>query len=285
MNEKTRPYHVVDLTPSRRVMINMLDLSESKHCMYGLLEVDVTIARQFITEHKARTGETLSFTGFLTLCLARAVDEDMAVQAYLKGRKQLVLFDDVDVGLMVEKKSGEKRALMGHVIRGANRKTYLEIHQEIRTVQSAPVPSNRGMPRWFRSAMSLPWPLSKLVKTSLKMIMSRNPTMPVSMAGTVGITSVGMFGEGHSGWGLFPVTQALGLVVGSIAWKPAVVEGRIEPREILNLTAAFDHNVIDGAPATRFTRRLVELIESGYGLETDEITSVSNTEAAAILAA
>lgn len=46
-----------------------------------------------------------------------------------------------------------------------------------------------------------------------------------------------------------------------------MVEGRIEPREILNLTVLFDHNVIDGAPATRFTRRLVELIESGYGLD------------------
>jgi hypothetical protein len=75
-----------------------------------------------------------------------------------------------------------------------------------------------------------------------------------------------MFGEGHSGWGIFPVTQVLGLVVGSIAWKPAVVEGRIEPREILHLTVTFDHDVVDGAPATRFTRRLIELIESGYGL-------------------
>jgi pyruvate/2-oxoglutarate dehydrogenase complex dihydrolipoamide acyltransferase (E2) component len=55
-------------------------------------------------------------------------------------------------------------------------------------------------------------------------------------------------------------------VVGGIAWKPAVIEGRIEPREILNLTVTFDHDVVDGAPATRFVRRLVELIERGYGL-------------------
>jgi pyruvate/2-oxoglutarate dehydrogenase complex dihydrolipoamide acyltransferase (E2) component len=79
----------------------------------------------------------------------------------------------------------------------------------------------------------------------------------------VGITAVGMFGEGHSGWGIFPVTHVLGLVVGSIAWKPAVIEGRIEPREILHLTLVFDHDVIDGAPAARFAQRLVELIESG----------------------
>jgi pyruvate/2-oxoglutarate dehydrogenase complex dihydrolipoamide acyltransferase (E2) component len=270
MSEKPGSYRIVDLSAGRRMMINMLDLSEPKHSMYGLLEVDVTAARQFIAGHKARTGETLSFTAFLTLCLARAVEENKAVQAYRKGRQQLVLFDDVDVGVMVEHKVGEKRALMGHVIRGANRKTYRQIHDEIRAVQSAPLPPNRGLPPWFRTAMLLPWPLSSLFKVLMRMIGRHDPTIVTAMAGTVSITSVGMFGEGHSGWGIFPATEVLGLVVGSIAWKPAVVEGRIEPREILHLTVAFDHNVIDGAPAARFTRRLVELIESGYQLVDDQ---------------
>jgi pyruvate/2-oxoglutarate dehydrogenase complex dihydrolipoamide acyltransferase (E2) component len=266
MNAKTGPYHVAELPAGRRAWVNTLDLSWTPHSIYGLLEVDVTLARQFIAEHEARTGETLSFTGFLACCLARAVDEDKAVQAYLKGRKQLVLFDDVNVGLMVEGRIGERRALMGHVIRRANRKTYMEIHQEIRSVQSEPVPPTRGMPGWFRSAMLLPWPLSRLVKALLGMIMRRDPTIAVAMAGTVGITSVGLFGGGHNGWGLTPTGHSLALVVGGVAWKPAVVEGRIEPREMLNLTVVFDHDVIDGAPAARFARRLVELIESGYGL-------------------
>lgn len=269
MSERVGTYRVIDLPPARRVMINMLNLSESDHRMYGLLEVDVTDARRIIAGHKAQTGERLSFTGFLTLCLARAVDEDKAVQAYLKGRKQLVLFDDVDVGLMVEQKIGGKRSLMGHVIRRANHKTYREIHEEIRTVQSTPAPG-RGLPSWFRTALLLPWPFSKLFKALLLMIMRRDPTIPTSLGGTVGITAVGMFGEGHSGWGIFPTTQVLGLVVGSIVSKPAVVQGRIEPREILHLTVAFDHNVIDGAPAARFTHRLVELIESAYGLKEDK---------------
>jgi pyruvate/2-oxoglutarate dehydrogenase complex dihydrolipoamide acyltransferase (E2) component len=267
MSEKPGPYQIVDLTAGRRLMINMLDLSEVKHSMYGLLEVDVTVARQLIEEHRARTGETLSFTAYLACCLGRAVDENKSVQAYLKGRKKLVLFDDVDVGVMIEHKVGENQALMGYVIRGANRKTYREIHDEIRSVQSAPLPPNRGLPPWFRTAMLLPRPLSGLFKASMRAVGRRDPTMVTSMGGTVSITSIGMFGEGHSGWGIYAATGVLGLVVGSIAWKPAVVEGRIEPREILHLTVVFDHEVIDGAPAARFTQRLVELIESGYGLD------------------
>jgi pyruvate/2-oxoglutarate dehydrogenase complex dihydrolipoamide acyltransferase (E2) component len=267
MSMNALPHHVVDLASGRRLWINALNLSGPTHWMIGLLEVDVTVARQFIAEHEARTGEALSFTGFLVYCLARAVDENKEVQAYLKGRKQLVMFDDVNVGLMVEHKAGEKTALMGHTIQGAQRKTYREIHQEIRTAQSEPVPPSRGMPTWFRTAMLLPWPLSKLVKALMGIATRRDPRIRVSASGTVVVTAVGMFGKGHSGWGIALTPVSLSLVVGSIAWKPAVVEGRVEPREILNLTVLFDHEVVDGAPATRFVRRLVELIESGYGLD------------------
>jgi len=267
MNEKIGPYHIVELPPGRRIWVNTLDLSWPAHTMYGLLEVDVTIPRQWIAEHKRRTGETLSFAGFLTYCLARAVDEDKTIQAFRKGVKQLVQFDDVNVGLMVERKVGEKRALMGHTVQAANRKTYREIHDEIRRVQEEPVPAGRGMPSWFRSAMLWPWPLSRLVIALLRLNNRRDPIIAVSMGGTVALTSVGLFGGGHNGWGISPTFHPLGLVVGGIAWKPAVVDGRIEPREILNLTVSFDHNIVDGAPATRFVRRLVELIESGYGLD------------------
>lgn len=268
MNKNTGAYQIVELAPGRRIWVNTLDLSWPAHSIYGLLEVDVTVPRQLIAAHKKRTGETLSFAGFLTYCLARAVDEDKTIQAFRKGSKHLILFDDVNVGLMVERKVGEKRALMGHTVLAANRKTYREIHDEIRRVQEEPVPPGRGMPSWFRSAMLWPWPLSRLVIALLRLNNRRDPTIAVSMGGTVALTSVGMFGGNHSGWGISATPQPLGLVVGGIAWKPAVVEGRIEPREMLCLTVTFDHDIVDGAPATRFVRRLVELIESGYGIET-----------------
>lgn len=270
MKEKLGTYTVIDLPPARREVPNLLDLYWWKHSVYGLLEVDVTEARQLIEEHKTWTGEVLSFTGYLAFCLARAVDEDKSVQAYLKGRKQLILFDNVDVGLTIERQMGGTRAPMGYVIRRANHKTYLEIHQEIRAVQARPAPPSKGMAPWLRFAMTLPGPLPKLFGALLRTLMRRDPRISVAQMGTVGITAVGMFGRG-SFWGLTPPMHSLFLIVGSIARKPAVVNGRIEPREILNLTIAFDHDIVDGAPAARFGRRLVELIESGYGLVEGEV--------------
>ena len=267
MNQKIGPYHVVDLPASRRETPNMLDVYWWKHAVYALLEVDVTTPRQFIAEHKVHAGEGLSFTGYLAYCLARAVDEDKSVQAYLKGRKKLVMFDDVDVGLPIEREIGGKRTPIGYVIRGANHKTFLEIHQEIRTVQTKSASPSRGMPRWFQVGLLLPAPLSTLFVALIRAAIRQDPTLTVALGGTVGVTSVGMFGKGHSsGWGLTPPMHSLFLIVGGITRKPVVVEDRIEPREILNLTVGFNHDVVDGAPAARFVQRLVELIESGYGL-------------------
>ena len=38
--------------------------------MYALLEVDVTVARKFIEDREAKTGEKPSFTGYLISYLA-----------------------------------------------------------------------------------------------------------------------------------------------------------------------------------------------------------------------
>jgi hypothetical protein len=272
MKEKPGNYHVVDLPEARRDTPNFIDIVWWKHWIYGLLEVDVTLPRKLIKEYEARSEEELSFTGYLAYCLARAVDEDKLVHAYLKGRNQLVVFEDVDVLLMIERQMGETRAPMGHVVRAADRKSYLEINREIRAVQNRPVPPGKGVPPLMQRLMLLPWPLPRLFISLIRLYMRHYPANMASKGGTVGITAVGMFGE-HSGWGVAPNGHSLDLVVGSISRKPAIVEDRIEAREILNLTVVFDHDVVDGAPAARFVERLVDLIESGDGLAEEQLKS------------
>jgi pyruvate/2-oxoglutarate dehydrogenase complex dihydrolipoamide acyltransferase (E2) component len=265
MNRKPRSYQIVDMPAARRDTPNSIDIIWWKHWIYGLIEVDVTVPRELIREYEARSDEELSFTGFLAYCLARAVDEDKQLHAYLKGRRQLVVFDDVDVLIMVERQMGEIRAPMGHVVRAANRRSYMEINREIREVQARPVPRGKGMPPLMPRLMQLPWPLPRLFVSLFRFYLRSNPAGMTAKGGTVGITAVGMFGE-HSGWGLTPNGHTLDLVVGTISRKPAVVEDRIEPREILNLTVVFDHDVVDGAPAARFVERLLDLVEGAAGL-------------------
>jgi pyruvate/2-oxoglutarate dehydrogenase complex dihydrolipoamide acyltransferase (E2) component len=113
--------------------------------------------------------------------------------------------------------------------------------------------------------MSTPWPLPRLFIRLIRAVGRRDPTRLVNAAGTVGVTALGMAGRG-GGWGLAPAGQSVLLIVGGIARKPAVIAERGEPRYMLDQTVAFDHDVVDGAPAARFMKRLIELIESGYRL-------------------
>ncbi len=80
----------------RRMAPDIGWLTRGRYTIRGLLEIDVTRPRQLIREHKARTGEALSFTAFLAACTGRAVDADRRVQAMRNWRGSLVIFDEVD---------------------------------------------------------------------------------------------------------------------------------------------------------------------------------------------
>jgi hypothetical protein len=68
---------VVPYPKLRRIIAVMLRSFQRMPMIHGLLEVDVTKARARLREHKA-------------------------VQAYRKGRNQLILFEDVDVNTQIE---------------------------------------------------------------------------------------------------------------------------------------------------------------------------------------
>ena len=50
------------------------------------------------------------------------------------------------------------------------------------------------------------------------------------------------------------------LGVSRMQWKPVWRDGEFTPRLILPLSLSYDHRVIDGADAVRFTRRLAALV-------------------------
>ena len=96
-------------------------------------------------------------------------------------------------------------------------------------------------------------------------ILPLNPHWLKRIGGTVSVTAVGMFGEG-GGWGIPIPLYTLNLTLGGIATKPGIIDGRIEPRDYLSVTLSFDHDIVDGAPASRFADRLKRLIEGAEGL-------------------
>jgi len=247
---------------AQRQIGDLLDLAARRHTMHALLELDITDARRAIRAQRAETGEPLSFTAFVVACLARAIDEDKTLHAHRKGRGELVLFDDVDVTVLVERTVEGAKIPVPHIVRAANRKSPAQISREISSAVVGAVPYARAR-QWLPLWLLVPG----LIRRAVLSRVLADPRRRRRLSGTTFVSSVGMFGHGTA-WGI-PQAQnyTVGLTVGGIARKPGLVKAdggeRLEPREFLSLTLGIDHEIVEGAPAARFTNRLKALIEDG----------------------
>jgi pyruvate/2-oxoglutarate dehydrogenase complex dihydrolipoamide acyltransferase (E2) component len=282
MQNRKPGFEVVALPRAQRQITDWLNYAARRHTMQALIELDVTDARRQIRAARARTGAPLSFTAFIVACVARAIDEDRLIHAHRRGSGALVLFDDVDVAVAVEHRVEGARIPVPHVIRAANRKSPTAITREIgeAVTEADPYASlRRLLPLW----LLLPGPIRRLLLS----VWLGDPVRRKRLTGTTFVSAVGMFGTGTA-WGI-PMGQnyTFGLTVGGIDRKPGIVRGpdgeRIEPREFMSLTLTFDHDLVDGAPAARFTRRLSELISEAEILDGEVVPAGPIAAAAAEL--
>ena len=251
-------YDILPFPPERGLGVDAGYLGTGRHVTYGLVEVDVTKARKLRRQFSGRDGTTLSFTAFIVASLGRAIAASPKVQAYRDWRGRLVVFHDVDVVTMIEAEKGA--VAIPHIIRDASRRTVRDISDEIRSIQASPGKSEQ-QGALVRLAPRIP----RFLRLLFFRVVKRNPHWFKDLQGTVVLTSVGMFG---GGWGIgFLPTHTLGVTVGGIARKPGVHDDRVKVREYLHLTLSFDHDIVDGASAARFARKLTELIEIATVLE------------------
>jgi pyruvate/2-oxoglutarate dehydrogenase complex dihydrolipoamide acyltransferase (E2) component len=253
-------YTIVPFSKGRQMVSHILDIGRGKHIVHGLVEVDVTKVRQYIRDYEAATGTDISFTAFIATCLGKAVDMNKHVHAYRAGGNQLVLFDDVDVTTTIEVEIEGEKFPISHVTRAVNKKTYQDINQDIQTAQAGGAKS-QSAGGTLQFLMMLP----SFIRQFLLRWTFGNPYSRKAYGGTVLLTAVGMFGRG-GGWGIPFILTTLAVTLGGITEKPVVVDGQIEIRELLSVTVSFDHDIVDGAPAARFTQQFIDLIERGYGL-------------------
>jgi pyruvate/2-oxoglutarate dehydrogenase complex dihydrolipoamide acyltransferase (E2) component len=260
-------YEVRPFTKDRQNIVLVTTEGKRRRNAHALLEVDVTRARAMMQQAKGEKHGDVSFTGWVIKCIAQAASEHKLLNAYRLGRRKIVMFDDVDVSMPIEREVNGTTILMGYIIRKANEKTVAEITQEIRSVQQKPVGESlqafdNQLTPWERRFLHAPLFVKKLGLVLTR----RNGLFKKEHIGTIGVTSIGMKGRfpgfviGMGG----PIGTFIGL--GGIVEKPWMVLGRILPREILHMTIHVDHDVVDGGPLARFTDRLVELLETGVGL-------------------
>lgn len=260
-------YEIIDFPKERIPTLDFLAIGDNKHYIKGLFEVDVTKGRRIIKSYEKEHGIKLSFTAWLLKCIGTAASEFKEVHSMMKGRNKIISFDDVDISIAVEKETKSGKAVIPLVIRKANIKSVRNIHNEIRAAQSeeingATVLGEHSIKNWIKYYVLLPKSVRRfIIKKYLK-----NPFRIKKLMGTIIVTAVGMFGNMH-GWAIPTTSHPLAFAVGGITEVPRIKDNKFKIHEYLTITVLFNHDVVDGAPATRFINRLKNLIESNYGLD------------------
>lgn len=262
-------YSVIDFPKSRIGTFDLGQIGRTKHHIAGLLEIDVTDARSRLRTLRRESRIAISFTSWLIKTISIAITEQKEVHALLhRSRRKLIVFDDIDFAIVVEKEVDGKLAPLPLVIESANRKTMGEIQQEITTAKNQNV-LNEGdyvlADKLTALQMKLYYLLPAVIRLlALKFILSR-PLLRKKLMGTVILTSIGTK-RGFPGWFIHKSYHNLSFGVGSVVKKPWVIRDEIKVREVLNLTILLDHDVIDGAPMARFVSHLSHLMETASGL-------------------
>jgi pyruvate dehydrogenase E2 component (dihydrolipoamide acetyltransferase) len=251
------PGYTLDQVPrNRRPVLDRLIGASRRFQVHALVEFDVTEAKSRIVDADPR----VSWTGFVIATIARAVALHPEVNARKAGSR-ILTFDRVDIGATVERQWRGDSALDIVTIRDADTTSCAEISELLHEAKFGPAQDHRqsGM---AAQLWRLPGPIRRV---AFRMAATR-PRVAATFGPAVGVTSLGMF---SSGWGwaipLAPLTVIA--TVGGVEERPVVHDGRIVARPMLPMTLSFDHAVIDGAPAARFTATLRTLVETAAVFE------------------
>ena len=185
------------------------------------LELDVTELQSLRIEASSKGGATIGLAHALTKACAETLKRHPALNSVISSGA-ILRFDEVNVGFAVALKDG----LIVPVIRGAEDKGLGQITAEMDELAER-----------AREGKLLP---DEVV----------GGTFTISVLGSVdGFTPILSSG------------QSAILGVGRSVEKPVVRRGEVVVREMVTVSLTVDHQVIDGAVAASFLRRLQQLVE------------------------
>ncbi|ARU61240.1 hypothetical protein CBW65_09725 [Tumebacillus avium] len=192
-------------------------------------EVDMTelvAYRAHANELLAPTRQKITYLPFILKALTTALKSHPHLNAHMDDAAgEIVLHSDYHIGIAVDTEDG----LMVPVIKHADRRSLLDLAAAAKT-------------------------LTDQAKTrTLALDDMRGGTFTISNMGPIG----GLFATPILN---YPEVAILG--IHAMQDRPVVRGGEIVIRTMMNLSLSFDHRVIDGAEAVRFTNKIKQLLET-----------------------
>jgi pyruvate/2-oxoglutarate dehydrogenase complex dihydrolipoamide acyltransferase (E2) component len=247
-------------TPNRQVIHDMLSRARRFHApVTGSFELDVTDTRARMRALR-RKGLKIGLVTYLVRATAMIVRESPSLQRHLfttwYGRPREVVFDHIACTLIVARKgpTGET-LLLPLVIQDVDRLSLAEIDALVSHHRDAPIESLEQFQALER--------VKKAPRLALRWFSYKarsDPDFYLRYFGTYGLSSLIDPGGPMTAMATYANT-AVAFLPSTLKERPWLHQGKIVPREILNMSIVVDHNLIDGAESLRLAHRFRDLVE------------------------
>jgi pyruvate dehydrogenase E2 component (dihydrolipoamide acetyltransferase) len=220
------PLELIPLAGVRAITAERMGRSHSEAARVTLTAQADATALVALREQLARDAIQVSYNDLMIFVAARALREHPRLNASLQG-EQIAVWQRIHIGLAVD----TARGLLVPVVHDADRYSLAGLADRTRELIER-----------AQAGRSTPQDLS---------------------GGTFTVTNLGMFGiDAFTPIINLPECAILG--VGRISRQPVLVGDRVVGRQMVWLSLAFDHRLVDGAPAARCLQRIVQLIEKPH---------------------
>lgn len=220
--------------------------------VYAVVETNVEPALRYLEKIRQKTGQKITLTHFTGKALAHTIEKYPDLNCILRfGR--LYPRKTIDVFFQVASDKAGKD-LSGTVIREANRKSLVQIAQEmqgrIAAVRTKDDPDFKKMKKTMGSFPGF------LIGTVLKLagffmyglnLWSPLLGSPKDAFGSVMVTSIGSIGLEMAFAPLVPYSRvSMLMAVGATKETPIIKDGKVEIARVSKICVTFDHRIIDG---------------------------------------
>jgi pyruvate dehydrogenase E2 component (dihydrolipoamide acetyltransferase) len=241
--------------------------------VYGLLEIDVSKALQYLEQLQKQTSVKVTISHLVGKATAIALKQRPEINGLIRfariyQRKHVDLFYQINVPGDPNDPVG-KAKLSGEVVRKAETLSAVQIAEELNQRASHLKKGGEGELSKSMDMMKLiPWSMMYwALKFSAFLTYGLGLNLkflgiPRDPFGSVMITNIGSIGVDLAWAPLVPYTRVpLLLTVGAIKDRAWVVNGKVEVRPVMRVGITFDHRFMDGIHASVLNKIFIQCFE------------------------
>ncbi len=193
-------YKIQQFPRSRIASIDVCEIGKQKHHVTGFLEFDVSESRTKIRAYNKSNPFKISFNAWLISVIACTLKNYETLSSYLIGKNKRILFDDINISLIIEKELNGNKVPIPLVIDKADTSSIELIAKRIKEAKDEKL-TDRDivLQRKNQQLEQLYYLLPGFIRRWVWKYLLKHPKLVYKKMGNVAFTSIGMMGK-VNGW-------------------------------------------------------------------------------------